>query len=130
MTAAKLVLGGAVLAAVLAASAQAADPYYAGYGWGCTTYPPLNGYSPGEHVPYFALYPPVYYGQIVPRTYGQSPFAYPATMAAPPSQDVVVAAADRPPAPLLVINPYVSQPAEVSHPAGAGGTALVVYPAR
>ena len=30
-----------------------------------------------NNLPYFALHPPVYYSEPVPRTYGYSPFAYP-----------------------------------------------------
>lgn len=30
-----------------------------------------------DNIPYFALYPPVYYSLPVARTYGYSPFAYP-----------------------------------------------------
>ncbi len=72
------------------------------------------GYAP-DRLPYYALYPPVYYGSIERRPFGQSPFAYPAYPAStvqaesgqeqPPSQ---------PPArPLRIINPYVDRAAEV-----------------
>ena len=54
------------------ASAQVIAPYVYGgtLGW------PYNFYQ-DEHVPYFALHPPVYYSTPVPRTYGYSPWAYP-----------------------------------------------------
>ncbi len=64
-------------------AAPAGDCYGGGYGpfggyygnWGRSTYPSLDRFAP----PYFALYPPVYYsGQVSPRSYGHSPFAYPA----------------------------------------------------
>jgi hypothetical protein len=43
-----------------------------------------TGYS-GESVPYFSLYPPVYYSYRVARTYGYSPFAYPPGVLTPSS---------------------------------------------
>lgn len=33
-------------------------------------------YRTDREIPYFAEHPPVYYSHIVPRTYGQSPYAY------------------------------------------------------
>src|SRR5438105_11322463 len=45
-----------------------------GYGYGC-----WSGYdSPFErdHIPFYAMHPPVYYSQIVPRAMGWTPFAY------------------------------------------------------
>ena len=51
--------------------------------------------------PYFAIHPPVYYSQPVPRTYGYSPYAYPGTMQTP---EVVE--------PEMIENPHVSQPAQ------------------
>ena len=50
--------------------------------------------------PYFALHPPVYYSQMVPRTYGYSPFAYPGSVRTP---DVVSAAAAK-----VIANPHVT----------------------
>jgi len=47
--------------------------------------------------PYFALHPPVHYSDVVPRSYGYSPFAYPGTYVTPE-----IAAA-----PAEVVNPYV-----------------------
>lgn len=41
-----------------------------GFGW------PTGCWNP-EAIPYFSLFPPVYYSYRVPRTYGYSPFAYP-----------------------------------------------------
>lgn len=49
--------------------------------------------------PYFALHPPVYYSQPVPRTYGYSPFAYPGSMMTP---NVMEPAAAK-----VMKNPYV-----------------------
>ncbi len=51
-----------------------------------------------EHVPYFALHPPVYYTQPVGRPYGWSPFAYPAWVPTPLLE---------PPRPMVIQNPYV-----------------------
>src|SRR3954466_4783508 len=52
-----------------------------------------------NNLPYFALHPPVYYSQPVPRTYGYSPFAYlPDGM----TQDVVKESN-----PVTIVNPYV-----------------------
>jgi hypothetical protein len=43
-------------------------PY--GFGYGSSIYA-------NERLPFYSLYPPVYYKQAVPRSYGYSPFAYP-----------------------------------------------------
>jgi hypothetical protein len=130
MTPRRILPGVAVLVvlACLVGSAQAVDgSYYWNWG-GCSNYPPYVGYSQ-QRVPYFALYPPVYYNGIVPRSYGQSPFAYPAI---PPTTEAAGAQTAPPqPAPLRIINPYVSQQ-EVSRPvqpAGGDRRPLVVYPA-
>jgi hypothetical protein len=52
-----------------------------------------------NNLPYFALHPPVYYSEPVPRTYGYSPFAYPPGTMTP---DVVSEAQ-----PVTINNPYV-----------------------
>jgi len=53
-----------------------------------------------EEVPYFSMFPPVYYSLPVPRSYGWSPFAYPpGTMTPEVTADV----------PQEIINPYVPQ---------------------
>jgi hypothetical protein len=51
------------------------------------------------HVPYYALYPPVYYSHPVPRTYGYSPFAYP--------PGVLTPEVDMNPGAALYRNPFV-----------------------
>jgi hypothetical protein len=51
-----------------------------------------------EHVPYFALHPPVYYTVPVGRSYGWSPFAYPGWVQTPPVE---------PPRSMVIRNPYV-----------------------
>jgi hypothetical protein len=67
--------------------------------WG---YPYWNTYA-GEHVPYFALNPPVYYSYRVARTYGYSPFAYLPGVLTPGSES---------PRPVIVHNPYVPRDEE------------------
>ncbi len=54
------------------------------------------GYVPVP--PYFALHPPVYYGERVYRTYGESPFARPARSSRPQRFAVQ-----------LITNPFVDQ---------------------
>src|SRR5436190_2059368 len=60
-----------------------------------------------NNLPYFALHPPVYYSQPVPRTYGYSPFAYP--------PGVMTPELDGEPQPVTINNPYVP----AATPAGA-----------
>jgi len=88
-------------------AARAGSPYL----FGCSPglYGGWYGYGPSwEELPYYALYPPVYYRGVVPRTYGSNPTAY--------LGDVE---ASEPPAsqPLVVINQYVAQTAGVVAPA-------------
>lgn len=92
-----LILGASLISALLgsAASGQVAP---AGP-WGCGYGLPYNLYV-GDSIPYFALYPPVYYSYSVPRTYGYSPFAYPPGVMTPEVESV---------APAVMINPYVPQ---------------------
>ncbi len=53
-----------------------------------------------QRLPYYSLYPPVYYSYPVPRPYGYSPFAYPPGVATP---EIKV----RRVRPKKVTNPYV-----------------------
>lgn len=55
-----------------------------------------------DNVPHYAAFPPVYYSQPVPRTYGHSPFAYPPGHVTPE-----VAA----PQPVAIDNPYYEKAA-------------------
>lgn len=57
---------------VNSASAQTFSPYVFGgtLGW-------PYGFYQDDYVPYYALHPPVYYSNPVPRPYGWSPWAYP-----------------------------------------------------
>jgi hypothetical protein len=44
--------------------------------WGGNPYGFNRMYRTDREIPYFAEHPPVYYSHIVPRSYGQSPYAY------------------------------------------------------
>lgn len=90
-----------------------------GYGFGYygnsftagTVVPPANLQ---DRVPYFSLYPPVYYSYPVPRPYGYSPFAYPGWTPTPHAE-----AAE----PRTIVNPYLlddrARPAEPKSPGAA-----------
>ena len=67
-----------------------------------------------EHVPYFALHPPVYYSLPVGRPYGWSPFAYPGWVETPRVA---------PPRPMVIQNPHVVGfgAGAKGEPFGAGG---------
>ncbi len=54
--------------------------------------------------PYFALHPPVYYGERVRRSYGDSPYAYPAQR--PRATASAATGRPTPPKPKLIVNPY------------------------
>ncbi len=122
------------------------------YGGGLCGYGLYGGWWPGlyfQDPPYFALYPPVYYSQPIPRPYGFSPYAYPPGTMTPEAirvQPLMVtnpfvpqlAAAERPTTttgPLRIRNPYVAQP-ETGLAAFNGLTDLpaskpqIVYPAN
>ena len=72
-----------------------------GYGFGYFNYGSgLN--SMNQSIPFYALYPPVYYSHPVARPYGYSPFAYPPGVATPEAA----------PAAAQYMNPYVPQKAE------------------
>lgn len=62
------------------------------------------------NVPYFAAFPPVYYSYPVPRTYGNSPFAYPPGVMTPEVVETVE--------PAIIDNPHVesSLPTKKSAP--------------
>jgi len=88
--------------------AQASEPYF---GCGGIPFYPFYAQYGHEHIPYFALHPPVYYSYIVPRPYGYSPFAYP--FGSPtPEIDFSPPKAEKKPEPKTMTNPYVT---EVSH---------------
>jgi len=105
----------------------AADDKTAPYSVGCygTVFPGVNSVT-WERVPYYALYPPVYYSYPVPRPYGYSPFAYPpGTMTPEPPEPKPLVIENRfvpkkavqsvkrdqvAAAPLRIVNPYVVMP--------------------
>ncbi len=94
------------LAAIPAAQAQNG----CGYGGGCWD----GGYgwmynTLRYEVPHFAAFPPVYYSEPVPRTYGYSPFAYPPYVMTPEVIGEVQ--------PLTIDNPYVPANKTASPPA-------------
>src|SRR5437870_3480881 len=69
------VLAVAMICGFGATGARAHEPWF-----GCGGVPgcyPFYAQYGHEHIPYFALHPPVYYSEPVARTYGYSPFAYP-----------------------------------------------------
>ncbi len=84
---------------------QAMRGYRWGWGRGYDGWASLyrSGHIPTP--PYFALHPPVYYSQPVPRTYGYSPHAYPGWV---PTPEIVA------PQPQTIINPHVVPQAEES----------------
>jgi len=89
-----------------------------------------------EHIPYFALHPPVYYSYPVPRPYGYSPYAYPPGTMTPkfkPNRPVVIQnryvpteadIAAKPNrtarAPLMITNPHVVPSALAENRSGHG----------
>lgn len=98
------VILGAAVAVLLAAGASSAKAQVFGagaYGLGFYNYSG-NYYGGNYRIPYYALFPPVYYSYPVARTYGYSPFAYPPGTMTPeaPKQEV---------APVEYINPLVPQ---------------------
>ncbi len=108
-----------------------------GYGLGFFNYG-SGLYDMNNHIPFYALYPPVYYSYPVSRPYGYSPFAYPPGVPTP----------ERAPAAAQYMNPYVPQKPEpkpavertagprtylnpfVQQAAVASGVSLVDQPAR
>ncbi len=89
-------------AGVSVASAQ--HPY--GYPWWSYGYGPgrLYRHANARVLPYFALYPPVYYSHSVPRPYGYSPFALPPGMT--PAEGIV----QPQPKSKEIVNPYYKPP--------------------
>lgn len=72
-----LALAAVVFSACSTSSAQAqANGYDFGIGWGLAQQP-LRLSTPREDLPYFAKFPPVYYGDMIRRPYGFSPYALP-----------------------------------------------------
>ena len=139
----KLIVVGLVGVVVMLGACRAS-----GQGWGVFPYAPAWGYGypnacATESVPYYALYPPVYYSYRVARTYGYSPFAYPPGVLTPGSepprsvvQNVYPSATgeteSQGPQPLKIDNPFVEQsggPGVTSSRKPVGRRPQVVYPA-
>ncbi len=107
-----IVLGVLVAAGASASSAKAQIGFGPGaYGLGYFNY----GYNQ-PRIPYYALYPPVYYSYPVARPYGFSPFAYPPGVMTPDAPPQSAAVEYR--------NPYVpskAKPADKEDRTAAGG---------
>ncbi|HEX4415634.1 MAG TPA: hypothetical protein VH107_18520 [Lacipirellulaceae bacterium] len=74
-----------------------------------------------NNLPYFALHPPVYYSEPVPRTYGYSPFAYPPGVMTPEVCG---------PQPVTINNPYVpsASPAGTQKSVNSDRSAATSFP--
>lgn len=109
---------------VTAPEAQAQLPlggYSSSFGFGCGNRAGLYNLGQLSVPPYFAIHPPVYYGQRVHRTYGRSPYAR-------PSFGIGAPAAPQP-APQMVANPYVAdQQQALRQQAGGTRPQLVLNP--
>ncbi|BBO33500.1 hypothetical protein [Lacipirellula parvula] len=109
----RILLSAFLLAAASAGSQAHAQcgPYGGGYGGGFGAWDMGRLYGVmADNVPYFAAFPPVYYSQPVPRTYGYSPFAYPPGVMTPEVIEEVQ--------PAVINNPYVTpEPTAVEGPA-------------
>jgi len=98
-----LAILGTMAVSAINTTAQAQGPYCGGYGY-CGINFPYGLYGRRvDDVPYFSMFPPVYYSMPVPRSYGWSPFAYPPGTMTPEVE---------PPAPQDIVNPYVPQRSE------------------
>lgn len=115
----------AIAAVAWSASAEKASAQMfggGGYGLGFFNYGAQN-FGGNYRIPYYALFPPVYYSYPVPRTYGYSPFAYPPGVMTPeiemekqgaiyhnPYVPKAKATADQTASqPRMYLNPYVKQ---------------------
>jgi hypothetical protein len=120
----------ALLLTAASAGSQAhaqCGPYGGGYGgFGAWDMGRLYGVL-ADNVPYYAAFPPVYYSQPVPRTYGYSPFAYPPGVMTPEVVEEVQ--------PAVIENPYFTPGTTSEAPAAEAGEPVVdqttsVAPAR
>ena len=105
---------------VFTSTASANGPFGCGDWWGINGPYGLYGNRVNE-VPYFAMFPPVYYSLPVPRSYGWSPFAYPPGTMTP---------AVEPPKPQAITNPYVPQCSPSSTEAKAKTTGYEAPPPK
>ena len=74
-----------------------------------------------QRLPYYSLYPPVYYSYPVPRPYGYSPFAYPPGVATPELKL-------RPVRPKKVSNPFVTPQPQTPQPPRTAGAKRIRNP--
>ena len=88
------------------AAVAACGPYFAWGGFAPWTYGPRSVYV-DEHVPYYAMHPPVYYSYPVPRTYGHLPYPY---VTAPVARNVAWRE------PRVVVNPYAVESGAAAAP--------------
>jgi hypothetical protein len=114
-----VLLAVAMIAGLGAGQASASQPYPGCGGCGgMPFYYPFYAQYGREHIPYFALHPPVYYSYPVPRTYGYSPFAYP--FGSPtPEIEFVPPKVEKKPEPKTMVNPHVTDVSHVEHTAQA-----------
>ena len=107
---------GVLLAASLSAATASAQVVYGpgGYGLGYFNY----DYNQ-PRIPYYALYPPVYYSYPVARPYGYSPFAYPPGVMTPDVAPKASAAEYR--------NPYVRPSAKPQPASDRSAAAAKTY---
>ena len=84
-----------LVATLIVASDSPAD---GNWWWGGSPFGGFNNiYRTDRDIPFYAEHPPVYYSHIVPRTYGQSPYAY---WPGPYTPTLT-------PEPVMVDNPYI-----------------------
>lgn len=118
---ASLWIGCGVLLAASLQAGQASAQIGIGpgaYGMGFYNYNDTSGYY---RVPYYSLFPPVYYSHPVARPYGYSPFAYPPGTITPAVAPQVAA--------VEYVNPFVRQngvntTSEPSDPADSSDAAV------
>lgn len=129
-------LSALLFLAACAAGSSAQAQGYGGYGGYCGGgfYNGFYNVIVADQLPYFTLYPPVYYSGIVPRTIGYSPFAYPPGTMTPELVKVEGSGVMLNPfvpqskektekktaesrvasAPLRMVNPYVDSPRQIA----------------
>jgi hypothetical protein len=90
-----------LIAAAVAVFGFSQQPAEAGYGGLGGFAPWYTGYT-REHIPFYAMHPPVYYSYPVPRAYGWSPWAYPPGVMTPEILGEMGG-------PQEIINPHVPQ---------------------
>jgi hypothetical protein len=115
-----------VLVVVLVAFSLSASPAKAQVAFGPGAYG-LGFFNYGAYgndsyyrIPYYALFPPVYYSYPVARPYGYSPFAYPPGTITPEVTQKTAAVEYR--------NPFVPQRAKASEDKSAGGPRMYYNP--